>query len=334
MITIDGYIFDGHFAELCSRFIKYKQSLGYKYDARSIRGVRKMNEYLSSCSVSRLKNDYSLSKDEVSVYTAKREGEQVSTRENREGFIRQFAIFLNSLGFQAYIAPIRKKEYGTFTPYIFTRQQISAILSVTDNLKYEYRSPHYHYVYPFLIRLLYCCGLRISEALALKIEDIDFTENMLRIEQSKYNNSRLVPMSESLKKSLGKYMDQVGYRTIDKGFLFRTKWNTPYKAHSIYCRFKGFLQKADIPCTENGGTPRLHDARHTFAVHALDHMAAQGMDTYCAIPYLAAYMGHRKIRCTEQYLRLTAQSYGGIVEALTPLYENLFPKEAAVNEKV
>lgn len=321
-MIIDSCYFIGHFSELCFRYIQYKRSIGYKC-ARSIRTVRKMNECLSTASEGRSGYDYSITKEMVEEFIARKSGETV---------IRQFCIFLDSLGIEAYIAPIRKKSKSTFTPYIFTREQISVILNVTDNLEYEYRSPNFHYIYPFLIRLLYCCGLRISEALALKIEEIDFAEGVLRIEQAKYNNSRLVPISSSLRKALAKYMGQVGHRETDKGFLFRTRWNTPYKTHSIYCRFKAFLQRADIPCTENGRTPRLYDLRHTFAVHALEHMALQGMDTYCSIPYLAAYMGHRKIKCTEQYLRLTAESYGGIIEALSPLYKNLFP-EVTQNEK-
>ena len=328
MITVDGYIFEGRYANLCSDFIKHKRSIGYKYGARTVRGVRYLNRYLSSRAAGQDESDYSLDKETVTAYISKRDGETAITQQKREQIMRQFAIFLNNLGISAYVAPALQKGKSTFTPYIFTREQISAVLNVTDHLEYEYRSPNYHHVYPFLIRLLYCCGLRISEALALKIEDIDFSENLLRIEQAKYNNSRLVPMSESLRLSLETYMHRVGYSKRSKGHLFRTKWNTPYATNSIYSRYKDFLQKADIPCTENGGLPRLHDLRHSFAVHSLDHMASQGMDTYCVIPYLAAYMGHRKIKCTEQYLRLTPAAYGGITEALAPLYGDLFPKEA------
>jgi integrase len=288
-----------------------------------------MNQYLSLFCENRNNEDFSLSKDMVLSFVARRNGETPRTREMRESIIRQFAIFLDSLGIDAYIIPLRKKkEKSTFTPFIFTKQQIADIFKITDNLKYEYRSPNHHFVYPFLIRLLYSCGLRISEALTMKIEDIDFDDGILRINQAKYNNSRLVPMSDSLIMSLNKYIKQVGYTQSDKDFLFRTRWDKPYKAHSILQRFKVFLVEAGICYTENGKLPRLHDLRHTFAVHSLDYMALQGLDTYCAIPYLSAFMGHRKIACTEQYLRLTVESHNDIINALSPLYENLFPEVA------
>ncbi len=68
---------------------------------------------------------------------------------------------------------------------------------------------------------------------------------------------------------------------------------------------------------------RLDFLRHTFAVHALEGMAAQGIDMYVSIPYLEEYMGHRNINCTEKYLRLTADSYDRIIDALTPLYNDM-----------
>ena len=54
-------------------------------------------------------------------------------------------------------------------------------------------------------------------------------------------------------------------------------------------------------------------------------MLDQGVDAYCGIPYLMTFMGHRTIKCTEQYLWLTPVAHDGIIGALTPLYGDLFP---------
>jgi integrase len=289
-----------------------------------------MNEYLSQHSSNKDRDDYSIDKNIVLGYTAKKDGEAFSTQEKREIMIRQFAIFLNSLGIHAYVVPWRAKPGSTFTPYIFTKEQICSILAVTDNLGYEKRSLNFQYMYPFLIRLLYCCGLRISEALSLKIIDIDFDERLLKIKRAKYNNFRLVPMSDSLFEALEKYMAQTGYPKTDDGFLFKNRKNNAYREHSILKQFKAFMQEANIPRTENGGLPRTHDLRHTFAVHSLDSMAQQGIDTYLALPYLMVYLGHRNIRYTEQYLRLTQASHESIVETMEDFYIDLFPKVGEV----
>jgi len=330
MIRIDGYRFEGKYAELCSKFIAYKRGLGYAYTSRSIRQVRYLNNYLNIAQAEA--EDFALTKEIVENFTAVRNGEAPPTTLQREKSIRQFALFLNKLGISAYIAPVNRKRYSSFTPYIFSKEQILSILHVVDNLKYEYRSPHYHHVYPFMVRVLYCCGLRLGEVLNLRLEDIDFAERVLRIEQAKYNNSRLVPMSDSLFSALKKYMTQVGYSPSDRGYLFRTKKNKRYAPNSILARYKNFLFMAGIPRLASGGLPRIHDLRHTFAVHALESLIAQRIDVHSGLPYLMNYLGHRQMRHTEYYLRLTSSSYESITNAIAPLYTDLFPKEAVYNE--
>lgn len=320
--------FDGLYGKLCIDFIDYKRSLGYRYSERKVRAVRLLNRYLNENAQN---EDTDLPRNTVLSFAAKREGEQSMTQIQREALIRQFALYLISIGKTAYLLPEHKHNRETFTPYIFTRQQICDLLKAADNLEYAYRSPNMYYVYPFLLRLLYCCGLRISEALSLKISDIDFSDKLITVKQSKYNNSRLVPMSESLFEYLKKYMAQVGYSENDDGLLFRNRWGNAYLPGSILKKYKQLLADAGIPCTENGRLPRLHDLRHTFAVHSLEYMADLGVDTYVSIPYLEEFMGHRNIKCTEKYLRLTSDSYERIIDALSPIYNDLF-RRSDVNE--
>lgn len=312
--------FDGLYGDTCIAFIEYRRSLGYKYEGRIVRAIREMNHYLNEHAVD---DTINLTKELVVGYAGKRVDEQPMTQMRREALIRQLAIYLNSIGIHAYVLPEYQHERSSFVPYIFTREQICSLLKVADNLPYAYRSPNMYYVYPFLIRLLYCCGLRINEALSLKISDIDFSEKVITVRQSKYNNTRLVPMSDSLFECLKSYMISVGYSEYDPGLLFRNRWGEAYLPGSILQRYKKLLVEAGIPCTASGRLPRLHDLRHTFAVHSLEGMIDQGMDTYVSIPYLEEYMGHRNINCTEKYLRLTAESYDRIIDALTPLYDDM-----------
>ena len=101
-------------------------------------------------------------------------------------------------------------------------------------------------------------------------------------------------MSESLFACLRNYMNAVRYSENDTGLLFRNRWGKAYRPNSILQKYKKLLEEAGIPCTASGKLPRLHDLRHTFAVHALEGMAAQGIDMYVSIPYLEEYMGHLK----------------------------------------
>lgn len=312
--------FDGLYGDICIAFIKYRRSLGYKYEGRIVRAIRELNRYLNEHTVD---NTINLTKELVVGFSSRRGNEQPMTQMRREALIRQLAVYLNSIGIPAYVLPEYQHERCSFVPYIFTREQICSLFKAADNLQYAYRSPNMYYVYPFLIRLLYCCGLRISEALSLKISDIDFSEKVITVRQSKYNSTRLVPISESLFECLKNYMNSVGYSENNPGLLFRNRWGEAYRSNSILQRYKKLLEEAGIPCTASGRLPRLHDLRHTFAVHSLEGMIDQGMDTYVSIPYLEEYMGHRNINCTEKYLRLTAESYYRIIDALAPLYDDM-----------
>lgn len=204
--------FDGSYGDTCIAFIEYRRSLGYKYEGRIVRAIRELNRYLNEHAAD---DTINLTKELVLGFAAKREGEQPMTQMRREALIRQLATYLNSIGVPAYVLSEHQHERCSFVPYIFTREQICSLLKAADSLPYAYRSPNMYNVYPFLIRLLYCCGLRISEALSLKISDIDFTDKVITVRQSKYNNTRLVPMSESLFACLRNYMNVVRYSEND-----------------------------------------------------------------------------------------------------------------------
>ena len=205
----------------------------------------------------------------------------------REALIRQLATYLNSIGVPAYVLPEHQHERCSFVPYIFTREQICSLLKAADSLPYAYRSPNMYNVYPFLIRLLYCCGLRISEALHRSLllrggislcswyfyapcipQDMVWKHTYQFLGQpfpqvhelqmcalSKYNNTRLVPMSESLFACLRNYMNAVRYSENDTGLLFRNRWGKAYRPNSILQKYKKLLEEAGIPCT---ASDRVH----------------------------------------------------------------------------
>ena len=334
MINIDGYIFEGSYSELCAKFVEYKRDLGYRYADRQLRAVLQMNNFLSAESSESGSDQLTLPKEYACKYIECRPGEKVDSAAKREGLIRQFALFLNKIGVAAYIVPNSKRwARSKFVPYIFSKHQIADLLCAADSLAPDYRSPHYQYVYPLFFRLLYCCGLRLGEALRLKIKDIDFDRQLVRVEQAKFNNSRMLPMSGSLFCAMQKYMEQTGLKPNDSGLLFRTIRNEPYGQTVIRTRFKRLLACAGVPGLANGRTQRIHDFRHTFAVHSLDAMHKQGLDANNALMYLMVYMGHRALKDTEYYLRFTAESFEQITTALAPLYVGLFPREVSSDEE-
>lgn len=209
-------------------------------------------------------------KEMVLSFTAYRENESLKTQHMRMSLVRQFAIFMNTLGYDAYVYPAKLIKLGKiFTPYIFTHDEILKIIKVSDNLKKCNCSPNHHLIYPVLIRLLYRCGLRISEALSLRISDVDLQDGILTITKSKFNKSRLVSMSGSLTKVLIDYAAKMNFDIKDNGYFFPAPDKGRYNRTPVYLKFRHTVKEAGIIHPKY---PRLHDLRHTFAVHALEKM--------------------------------------------------------------
>lgn len=325
MVTFDDLIFRGIYADLCKDFIAYKQSLGYKYEIRRCYAVKYMCDYLADNSSQKI-----LTKELIEGFIKKRPNESTSTQVKRTYIIRQFALYLETLGYNVYLPPydcIKKDK--TFIPYIYTKDEISRIILESEKLKPVHQAPNSFLVYPMMLKILFGCGLRISEAINLKVKDVDIENGILKIYQSKYNNSRLIPLSDGLAESCKKYYTDIGHHFVSgEEYFFPVSPGVPYARGSVYNRFRYFLKNAGIVHGGRGKGPRLHDARHSYAVYALNNMVTQGIDIYCALPVISTYMGHRTIESTEKYVRLIPAFYVDIVNTMEGIYDGLFPEVA------
>ena len=99
---------------------------------------------------------------------------------------------------------------------------MNRIFHVIDTLPID-KNSNSNIVYPVLFRVLYGCGLRIGEALALKIHDVDVVNGILNIKHAKYDKKRLVPMSESLTHVCQKYFDDFLIGIPQDEFFFMKK---------------------------------------------------------------------------------------------------------------
>jgi integrase/recombinase XerD len=316
------FIFTGPFKDYCPRYVSYKRDLGFKFGESSYYSLKYMDDFFKQYNLP----SPTLTKRMVEDYVSYRSGEAVKTQHMRMCLIRQFAMFMNRLEFDFYVYPDELVPIAkTFTPYIFTHDEIHRILNVVDHLSYTPRSKYYHLIYPMLFRMLYGCGLRINEALSLKKTDVDLTNGILTITKAKNGMSRLVPMSQSLTDYSRHYANNMDFGTVDDGYFYPTRDGGKYNSTPVYVMFKKFMKQAGIFPEDSVG-PRVHDYRHTYAVHALEKMVNEGQDIYCTLPILSTYLGHLGIESTEKYLRLTEEAYGSIIDAVTPLYENVFPE--------
>jgi integrase/recombinase XerD len=260
------------------------------------------------------KNEPTLTKEIVLGWTKRVEHETKSTQQGRISVIRGLAEYMSRTGKVVYIYPkgTDSVERYSYTPYIFSKKEIAAIFRASDNYAKSETSPHRHLMLPLIIRMLYCCGLRISEVTNLTVAAINLIDGTIYVKGAKFGKERLIPMSENLTKRCCEYSEKVlAGRPLDS-FFFPSPYNGHYDSSTVYCHFRRILWEAGISHTGNG--PRLHDVRHTFAVHCLKKWVLAELDLTNCLPYLSAYLGHEDMRGTQHYLRLTADLYPDIIQ--------------------
>lgn len=292
-------------------YIKYKRALGYKYGKHEENDLNGMAHLLYA----KNPDSIAISKDTVNEYIYSDPDLSSSTISAKESRITLFSKFLSNKGYKdIFIYPYHQTKVTTdFAPYIFSKDEISLIFKATDQM------PNYHFdmnnrlFYQVFIRLLYSTGIRLSEAINLKVSDVDLKSHILKIYDGKGRSSRFVPYSDSMSSWMNKWADQV--LTLKSVYFFETAKGTKRNRSTIYIHFeKDILKLAGIHRNVKNTGPRLHDLRHTFACHCLSKMEDEGKDVYSTLPYLSVYMGHVDIKSTETYLRLSQHEFDRITE--------------------
>lgn len=325
-MTKHVYQFQSILRNLISGYIEEKRAVGYKFNKGSSL-LRQFDNLAANEGLSELK----LPKELVLLWTEKRPNETISTQNGRISTIRGLAKYMIRLGYQAYIFPPTSTsiERYSYIPYIFSETELKNLFLICDEYPITNVSPNRHLILPLLFRLLYGCGIRISEALKLKVKDVDLEQGTLLISDSKFGKERMIPISNNLKKRFQEYIKNVHYLNSSTSFLFQSPFGGRYSESTIYKLFRGILWKAKI--SHSGKGPRLHDFRHTFAVHCLKKWVINEENITNLLPYLSAYLGHNDLRGTQRYLRLTVDLYPNIINSVEKNLSFLIP-EVSSNE--
>lgn len=244
----------------------------------------------------------------------------------------QLTTLMCRCGCTCFIPRLPKQPKPDSTPYIFTQEQIAAIFTAADEYRlYDIRMGTALISMPTLLRLLYSTGMRISEALSIRNKHVHMDEGYIHLEKTKNGSERIVPLCGSMKAVLLTYMeyrDSMPIKGIadDNNFLFVKSDGTSIRANCVYQHLRKLLDKCGIPYRGNHHGPRVHDLRHTNAVHALVQMGHNGMDLYTSLPILSTCLGHHSLSATEKYVRLTCVMYPELEEQCSEINAFIYPK--------
>ena len=241
---------------------------------------------------------------------------------NHYSVLQPFSAWLNLHQSDSYVLERRRALDRSHSrpAYIFTVDQIKAILDNSANFsKKEQLIPG---VYQTLFSLLYSTGIRIGEALGLTHGDYIKDEKLIHIQKGKFRKQRYLVLSNSAANRLNEYIHH--YKSIlpleDQSPLFVNIRTKPLTYQSARCTFIKTLNKSGVNKDDSG--PRLHDFRHTFAVHRLLQWYQTEQDINAKLPFLSTYMGHVDITSTQVYLQATAELLQAGCERFYKFYLN------------
>jgi integrase len=240
-------------------------------------------------------------------------------RRNRLLTVRRFALAMRAEDARYEIPAVealggrcRKRRI----PHIYTPDEITRLVRAAA------RMPPQGLIRPLmyatLFGLLAATGLRVSEALALRLEDI--TEDGLIIRQGKFHKSRLVPLHDTTRNALDAYLSaRARLGTFDTGLFVSTSGTAPAYS-TVVATFLRLARSIGLRGEPGQRGPRIHDLRHTFAVRSLEQCRQTREEVARHIVALSTYLGHAHVTDTYWYLQATPFLMERIAEAGETLY--------------
>ncbi len=318
---MNNFNYTGPFKDHIQNHLKLKQAIGYKYDTDAGH-LKRFDQF----TLDKYPQATILTKEMVLDWCSKKTYEAQANQSSRASVIRQFGKYLDSIGMNAYV--LAKGYYPSakqYIPYIYTIEELEKFFSETDRCQYCCECPYRHLIMPVIFRMIYLCGLRLSEARLLKVADVDLKDGVLSIHHAKKDNCRLVPMSAFLTDLCRNFSKKVHLNSAESDYYFPALHGKPMTKTNLYHNFRRFLWRAKISHGGRGHGPRIYDFRHVYAVHCLKKWAEEEKDLTVYLPLLKTYMGHDSFNETAYYLRLTADVFPHITLKIETQYPNIIP---------
>jgi integrase len=220
--------------------------------------------------------------------------------------LRSFYGYAVSRGYvgKAPLPAIVPKRPPTFVPYVYSHDELARLLQAAKSFERSSLEPG---TLPLILLLLYAAGLRVGELVRLDRADVNLPECLMKVRQSKFGKTRLVPFAPQLQKALLEHHNRHSASGEGAPF-FAVRSGGRLKADTLRHYYRILCDQVGISRADGGRyQPRIHDLRHTFAVHRLTSWYRQGADVQKLLPLLSVYLGHVHIRATQVYLSMTPE---------------------------
>lgn len=291
---------------LVNKYITYKRSLGLKFDTNLVI-LKAFSKYIG---VNKMVSN--ISDKKIADFLYKGTGTVTNNFFTKLTVLRGFYNYSVTRSYvkRSPIPTNLPQKPKAFTPYIYSHKELKRLFAaaLTYQKIHSFINPYMIHV---LLVLLYGTGMRLSEALSLKISDINFSESFLTIHETKFYKTRLVPFGKKVAVLLAEYMKwkrKNEYFENDDHPVFMGRKNEFLSGATVRSIFDSIRQEANIKRTDNNRfQPRIHDLRHAFAVHRLTSWYKKHNDVQKLLPSLSIYLGHVCLESTAVYLTMTPE---------------------------
>lgn len=302
-----GYQFQSCFAPYIEKFIQEKRAAGFIYESEEW----KLKRFDAFC-IKETVTEPILSRELVQKWGTLRNGEALVTCSARTSIIRQFALFLSSLGIETYI-PSNFYKVEKKVVHILSDAEIKAFFEKADGyvpaidiIGFQRLATEYKVIF----RLIYCCGLRISEARKLCWNDVDLKQGTIRILQSKGHKDRLIYMADDLIELLNTYK-----KVLHNNYHCLSDWVFPARETdrclsnvTIDKKFREFWALTPYAeCCDK--VPTVHCLRHTFVVKRMNLWMEEDVPLKEMLPFLSRYLGHQSPKGTFYYYHQVSEAF-------------------------
>ncbi len=306
--------FRSGFKEEIDRYISYKVANGFSED--SFRGI--LRDFDTFCFNRKIMEPV-FTREDADAWCVRRPSEASTSHYSRVNKVKNFLAYLKLKGLDVYPPEDVLYRASDFQPHIYTNEEVRKYFLAVDSLV-STRNKSEAVQFPVLFRLFYCCGTRLNETLGIRKKDVDLSQGVIRLVETKNGRERYISLGPEMLALMRQFSVKYFNSLEDEDYIFSPGRGLRGLGGRIYDVHRILLEKADIPYLGGGRGPRIHDWRHTFAVRSFKQLVDSGMDAYVALPILSAYMGHKSIQTTERYVRLTAALYPYIGQQCGPGY--------------
>jgi len=289
-------------AQAVEQYIQHRQSLGMKFVSQSV-VLRSFGRIAGD------RTPAELDTGQVQAFLFA-SGTETQTAQQKWSTLRGFYRFavMRNIATTSPLPVTMPRVSKRLVPHVYTNAELQRLLLAVGHLPLSKLQPH---TMQALLLVLYGAGLRIGEAVRLVMSDVDLVNKVLNIRVSTFYKDRLVPVGGDLTFVLQSYTATrrcLGHSEDSDVPFFVNDTGEPISVQLAEQAFRRLREIAQVHRQDGGRyQPRLHDLRHSFAVHRLIAWYKTGADVNLLLPKLSIYLGHFQLSHTQRYLTMTPE---------------------------